>query len=314
MSAVAVVGVPVHNGEKHLEAALDSLLAQARGDLRLVVVDDASTDGSQEILRRRLEPLGVPSVRNETRVGLVAAWRQAFDLALAMEPSARYFAWGSDHDVWAPDWLGELVRALSKRPSAVLAHPLVALIDDAGEPVKRRLSRFETTGMNEPLDRLRAVVTEARAGDLVYGLFRVDALRACGPFPSVLVPDRLLLARLALEGEFVQVQRTLWYRRRRAGVSMSLTRQRQTLWSGQPPLSAYVPWAVQHALTLSRSRGSAARGHGVRAAIAYLRATRENAAARRASRRGRTWRRRRSRWRQRLRMLYLKAGAGRGGR
>ena len=51
---VAVV-IPVHNGERHLAAALDSALAdiEASGiDAHIVVVDDGSTDGSAEIARR----------------------------------------------------------------------------------------------------------------------------------------------------------------------------------------------------------------------------------------------------------------------
>ena len=54
MHDVAVV-IPVHNGGRHLRAAIDAALAdiEASGlDAQVIVVDDGSTDGSAEIARR----------------------------------------------------------------------------------------------------------------------------------------------------------------------------------------------------------------------------------------------------------------------
>ena len=44
------VVMPVLNGERHLRDALDSVLSQSAGDFELIVVDDASTDSTPEIL------------------------------------------------------------------------------------------------------------------------------------------------------------------------------------------------------------------------------------------------------------------------
>jgi hypothetical protein len=70
----------------------------------------------------------------------------------------------------------------------------------------------------------------------------------------VLLPDRLYLTRLALEGEFHQVARRLWYRRYGASESMSLRRQRRAFFPEGPPLSARLPWWTAHAQALSDSR------------------------------------------------------------
>jgi glycosyltransferase involved in cell wall biosynthesis len=43
--------VPVYNGDEFLAEAIDSVLAQTLHDFELIVVDDGSTDGTQQILR-----------------------------------------------------------------------------------------------------------------------------------------------------------------------------------------------------------------------------------------------------------------------
>src|SRR5882672_2841702 len=51
-SAPAVsVGMPVYNGERHLHAAIDSILAQTLQDFELIIADNASTDGTADICK-----------------------------------------------------------------------------------------------------------------------------------------------------------------------------------------------------------------------------------------------------------------------
>ena len=45
------IGLPVYNGDRYLEEALDSLLAQTYTDFELVISDNASTDRTEEICR-----------------------------------------------------------------------------------------------------------------------------------------------------------------------------------------------------------------------------------------------------------------------
>jgi len=45
------IGVPVYNGENYLAATLDSILAQSFSDFELIVSDNASTDGTEDVCR-----------------------------------------------------------------------------------------------------------------------------------------------------------------------------------------------------------------------------------------------------------------------
>jgi glycosyltransferase involved in cell wall biosynthesis len=254
-SLSTVFGLPVHNAESHLAESLESLLDQTRRDFAIVVVDDCSTDRTSEIALSyvQLDPRVVYE-RNERQLGLVLNWRRAFERAGERFPSARYFAWASDHDVWHARWLEALAAELDAHPQAVLAYPFFVRIDDAGAEYPTREQHFDTSGVAEPGERARRVARGlTTAGELIYGLVRRDALERCGPFPLVVLPDRLHLLRLAVEGEFRQVPRRLWYRRYRAGVAASNRRQRRSSFRDGVPLSAYAPWWVAHPQLLSRS-------------------------------------------------------------
>ena len=90
----------------------------------------------------------------------------------------------------------------------MLAYPLAVRVDDAGSEYPTRERVFDTAGVIDPHDRVRFVAGELRgAGELVYGLMRRSAVERSGPFPVAMLADRLFLVRLALEGEFHQVQR-----------------------------------------------------------------------------------------------------------
>jgi glycosyltransferase involved in cell wall biosynthesis len=72
--------LPVFNGETHLAAAIDSVLAQTYENLELVVIDDGSTDGTAAIIAGYDDPRLI-ATRNRTNQGIVAALNQGLRLA-----------------------------------------------------------------------------------------------------------------------------------------------------------------------------------------------------------------------------------------
>ncbi len=290
-----VFGLPAYNGERHLAEALESLLVQTRSDLAVIVLDDGSTDRTEEIARSyaRLDPR-VSYERNGRTLGLVLNWRRVLELALQRHPAASYFAWASDHDVWHPRWLEALAGELDSHPQAVLAYPRFVRMDDEGAEFPVSESLFDTAGVDDPVERMRQTIRHATAGGTVYGLMRLETLRRSDPFPLVILPDRLYVVRLALEGEFRQVARRLWYRRYRFGVVMSFGRQRRAFFPDGVPLWAHIPWWLAHTVLLVRSL----KGHRrrLRLGAVYLsESLRHLHVRRRAQRELRRRRRRRSR-------------------
>lgn len=282
-----VIGVPAYDGVEHLPEALESLLSQRFADLAIVVTDDSTSDEPGQIVARyaRRDPRIVYR-RNERRLGMAANWRAAFLLARERFPGMEMFAWGSDHDVWHPRWLTELVMALDSHREAVVAYPHGFRIDGDGRVLRAPWS-FETKQITSPAHRLVLAAEGMSAGNMVYGLYRADALARVGVFRSVLAPDRLLLTELALQGQFVQVPDVLWYRRFSTEVSNS--RQRMSLFAGRPPLHSSLPWWVVHSAVIAWTtvvRRSAAPAVGP-AQGAIIALTHIEVSARRAARRRR---------------------------
>lgn len=89
--------VPVFNGERYLAAALDSVLAQTRPPDEIVIVDDGSSDGSPEIVRRYGDR--VRYVRQNNR-GAASARNRGVELC-----GGELLAFIDQDDLWLPQKL-----------------------------------------------------------------------------------------------------------------------------------------------------------------------------------------------------------------
>jgi len=190
--------MPVHNGARWLADAIESVLAQDFGDFELILVDDASRDGSPAIMAdAAARDPRVRLLRLDANVGLPAALNHGFAAA-----RGALHSWTSDDNLLRPAMLTRLVAELDARPDADIVHCDFILIDDAGEEIG--LSRVG------PVDRLlhgnnvgacflyRARVTEALGG-YDTGLFGVEDydfwLRAARRFTFVTLHEDLYLYR-----------------------------------------------------------------------------------------------------------------------
>lgn len=304
MSVRAVLGLPMYDAPATLEEAIESVLTQTRRDYALLLVDEGVNPRTAEIATRyQALDERVSYHRNETRLGLTRNWKRVFELALAEHPEIEYFAWVSDHDVWNPRWLDAMIGALDARPEATMAFPDVAILEEDSS-LRMRPKTRDTSDVTTPKAVLDRVIRgRLRSGHMIYGLFRVAAMRRAGGFRHVLLADRLLLAEVALQGPMVRVPEVLWYRRVIGG--FSIQRQRSSCFPGRPPIRAYLPWAVTHAAVLfwhlgvrGSQRPRLGRARGFATSVIYLGLTWWAVVERRYAR----WRKRFTRWgRSRLR-------------
>jgi len=121
---VSVV-IPVYNGERYLQRAIDSVLAQTYSDVEIVVIDDGSTDGSPAMLREYGDRLRVHHQANCGNVGLVR--NTGIDRS-----HGEFVAFLDQDDWWLPEKLALQVQAMRASDSIGLVHTAVTDFDDDG--------------------------------------------------------------------------------------------------------------------------------------------------------------------------------------
>jgi len=110
MDGLVSIVIPTHNGQRHIAATLDSVLAQRHRPLEILVVDDGSTDSTAQIVRGYAPEVGLieqdqgghPAARN---TGIRAA-------------SGEFLAFLDHDDLWSPDKL-ERQMACFERDAAL---------------------------------------------------------------------------------------------------------------------------------------------------------------------------------------------------
>jgi hypothetical protein len=115
--------MPVHNAEPFLREAIQSILAQTRLVFELIAVDDASTDGSLEILNS-MDDDRITVARLPKQSGAAAARNYA--LSLVRAPWICLF---DADDIMLPDVLTPYFHWTSSQPEAVWAYCALELVD-----------------------------------------------------------------------------------------------------------------------------------------------------------------------------------------
>jgi glycosyltransferase involved in cell wall biosynthesis len=141
MSSKALVSVclPVFNGARHLEAAIESILQQSHDELELLIADDGSTDGSVEIALRFAEKdKRVKFWRNQQRHGLFGNYNVCINKA-----SGVYIKPFAQDDLLCVDAIETLCNVLESDKKIVLASSSRQIIDDIGAltELKQPMSR-----------------------------------------------------------------------------------------------------------------------------------------------------------------------------
>lgn len=119
----ASVIVPTRNGAKLLAECLDALTRQTYRDFEIVVVDDASTDGTRELLMRYPEAR-VVSLKGTEGHGFVAAANAGLAAA-----EGEVLVLLNNDAVPEPGWLGELLGGLERNAWASMAASKLLLYD-----------------------------------------------------------------------------------------------------------------------------------------------------------------------------------------
>jgi glycosyltransferase involved in cell wall biosynthesis len=200
----------VYNGEPFLAETLKSISAQTYGDLEILVSDNASTDGTPEIVAAAMaaDPR-IRYERQEVNRGGVWNWNHLVD-----EAGGEFFKFAAADDVMRPGFIAACVELLERGGrDVVLAYPRTQIIDERGT-ITQDLDDGQLHGDRPtPHARLNEFL-RAQAAHLVYGVYRTDVLRSTRRLLPVVGNDVVLLAEMACRGRFALAGEQLFLQRR----------------------------------------------------------------------------------------------------
>jgi glycosyltransferase involved in cell wall biosynthesis len=247
--------LPVYNGEQFLAQAIESLLGQTFADFELIISDNASTDGTEEICRKFAEAdRRILYSRNDRNIGGMNNANLTVDRS-----RGEYYRLAAHDDYCAPTLLDSCVGALDRRPDATVCVTGVVSVDADGE----ELYRFTPAkGMAaRASDRFHDLLVHPFLSEATSGLIRSDALKKTRLQQNYSGSDYVLNCELALLGPYVLVDEPLHFKRRHDGNMYRDVRGRMA-WarpelagSGKPTfptwlqLSGYLTSIPRHPLT-----------------------------------------------------------------
>lgn len=123
--------MPVYNGEKYLREAIDSVLAQTYKNFELIIVNDASTDGTEQIVQS-YHSEQIHYFRNETNRGIVFSRNFLIEQA-----RGDFFAVIDSDDLWVPDKLERQHVYMMQHPECYLCGTWAKIIDGKNMVVSR---------------------------------------------------------------------------------------------------------------------------------------------------------------------------------
>ena len=129
--AIFSVVIPNWNGVRHLPTCLESLRSQRLGDFEVIVADNASTDGSRELLARDYPEVRLLALQSNR------GFTGACNAGIRVAQGAIVMLLNNDTEA-APDWLAEIEATFQRHPDAGMVASRMLLLD--------RRDTFHTAG------------------------------------------------------------------------------------------------------------------------------------------------------------------------
>ncbi len=123
--------IPTYNYGRFLDECLAAVHAQTYGDFDALIIDNASEDNTQEVVKPWLErDKRFRYVRNESNIGLRASLAKAYAMG-----GGEYVVILSSDDYWSPAFLEKTVSALEAHPECSFAYVVWRIfVDIPGHP------------------------------------------------------------------------------------------------------------------------------------------------------------------------------------
>ena len=208
MEKVSII-MCTYNGERYLDAQIQSILGQIFTDFHLIIGDDCSSDKTYEILQKWKSkyPSKITLFKQERNIGYNENFARTISLA-----TGDYVMISDQDDVWLPNKVGQQVAYMEKFPDVILTHHKEEKLIN-GEVQKEEVPLIRWAIDYEGKDFRRFVLINVIAGHQI--MFRKLLLDKIQPFPagSDYVYDWWISTVALLHGRIGYLNEVLLYHR-----------------------------------------------------------------------------------------------------
>lgn len=164
---------PIYNSEKYITATIDSILAQTYSQIEIVLVDDCSTDRSQELINEYVtKHNNIRYYKLEDNSGAAVARNKAIDIA-----KGRYIAFLDSDDIWYPKKI-EKQLALMKDNNIAICYTAIEMIDEEDKLIKGKRDVLEKINYHFLLKNTMIATSTVLIDRNIIGDFRMPLLRS----------------------------------------------------------------------------------------------------------------------------------------
>lgn len=123
--------MPVYNGEKYLKSAIDSILNQTFTEFEFLIINDGSTDSSEEIIKS-FNDSRIVYIKHNQNKGIVATLNNGIDIS-----RGKYIARMDADDIALPNRLQEQLNFILAHPDCKICGSRAIAINETGEKISK---------------------------------------------------------------------------------------------------------------------------------------------------------------------------------
>lgn len=178
------IGMPVYNGEKYIQDALNSLLEQTFSNFELIISDNCSTDGTAKICQEyALRDNRIIYHQQKTNIGAAANFGFVLDSACAP-----IFMWAAHDDKWTKGFLYNAMETLNEE-SIDFAFPSFKL-KSIRLKITKKFNRevFDFVSSHNKRERVLeflALHHDSHKCNIVYSVVRTEVLRSAHKLQNI---------------------------------------------------------------------------------------------------------------------------------
>lgn len=178
-SPTVTIAIPVYNCALYIERAISSALAQSWTDFELLILDNASTDDTAQVISQ-FSDNRIRVIQQTRNIGAMGNWNAALQLA-----QGQFFKLLCADDMLYPECVEHQLAILTNPDYTDIS--LVASQRDIISPTGKRLMTRGLSGRNRVMSGIQAIKQSVRAGTNILGepfcvMFRTNLISLLGVF------------------------------------------------------------------------------------------------------------------------------------